>query len=283
MHTPVFFINLDERGDRRAFMEAQFSSLGIAAERVSAVSAATLPARDVERYCNPARVHCLSRSQFACWQSHIKAWHAFLASGADWAIILEDDAILSARLPSFVTAFFAEGAAARFDLVQLETMARNTRVLPPETAVDGLALRRFRSTIWGAAAYLISAPTVRALLARDGLFHAPADGVLFRPYVAPGSGFRMVLTDPALAIQIHQTENTGIALGNIAPVKPKASVGVTLLRQWEELKVFAVDAADHLRHMSKGITKEVIPFDAPDGRFVGSKLSRYGVELSTGG
>lgn len=283
MDVPVLYINLDERPDRQAFMEKQFAALGIAATRVAAVSAAKLAADDLDRHCNPARVHCLSRSQLACWQSHIKAWRAFLATGADWAIILEDDAILSARLPAFIAAFLGD-AAERFDLVQLETMARNTRVLPAgETVGPDIALRRFRSTIWGTAAYLISAATVRTLLARHDLFDAPADGVLFRPYIAPGSGFRMVLTDPALAIQIHQTENTGIALGNVAPVRPSAPFGVQVARQLEELKVFAVDAADHLRHISKGMTKEVIPFDTREGRFVGSKLGRHGVELTDRG
>lgn len=281
MDLPILYINLAQRPDRRAFMERQFGELNLGARRIEAVSAADLMPADIERYCNPKAVHCLSRSQLACWQSHLRAWRALIETGAPWGLVLEDDAVISPRLPEFLAAFFAErGPAASYDLIQLETMARRTRLLPAVTTVAGVGLRPFLSTIWGTAGYMISFATARKLLSRGDLFHGPADQLLFRPYTAPGRDFRMVLADPALCVQVDKIEDNGVARGNVAPRRPAAPLPTELARRLTHLGVFAQDLAAHLSHLGRGLSAEIVPFDTPDRRYVGSRVRQYGKELS---
>jgi glycosyl transferase, family 25 len=281
MDIPAFYINLDARQDRREFMERQFAEIGMRVQRIPAVSAGSLPAEMLERHCSPRSVHCLSRSELGCWLSHTKAWRAFLATGASWGLVLEDDAILSIHLPEFISAFLAGEAASSHDLLQLESTARRSRVLPPIGVVGGRSLRPFRSTIHGAAAYLLSARAVRHFLGRPDLFHRQVDCALFTPYAPTGRDLRTVLVEPALCIQANKVEATGLAAGSIAPARlPAASLGVWLSRATVSLKRQIANVVDHVGHLPRGLRSMMIPFDEPERRYVGSKTAAIGTELS---
>ena len=279
---PIFYINLDDRPDRRAFMERQFERLGLDARRMSAVRVSTLGEADLERYCNPQRLHFLTRSQLACTRSHTECWRALLETGAPWGLVHEDDAILSPRLPAFLEAFVASDAARAADLVQLETIARRTRMLPPIATVGpGFRLRPFRSEIWGTAGYLISADAARRLLARNDIFDRPTDSTLFRPYVAPARDFRLLLADPALCVQVNKVEASGIAAGNVSgPAKPpKPPLGTRWERLRREMRRRFLNISDHLSHLPRGLKSEIVPFDTPEKVYKGLKVTDGGTEI----
>jgi GR25 family glycosyltransferase involved in LPS biosynthesis len=85
----IYCINLKDRIDRRLFMARQFKDLSVIKRSnfIEAVSATELTSEEL--------INDLSKEESACLLSHIKAIKTFMASGSDFAIILEDDCDLS--------------------------------------------------------------------------------------------------------------------------------------------------------------------------------------------
>ena len=160
---PVFYINLDARIDRRAHMERQFEQLGIAAERISAVTVAEVPAALVARVQRPGHFYRVGTGDLACGLSHQRLWQTLVDRQLDEALVLEDDAILSPE----VMPFLAPGLLARVgaDLIRLETRRQAVRLGRPRFAVDGVQLRELLSTHRGTAGYLLSRAAAEAALA----------------------------------------------------------------------------------------------------------------------
>jgi GR25 family glycosyltransferase involved in LPS biosynthesis len=80
----VYLINLDSRPDRLSVAQTQLSSHDIKFERIPAVSYLKLSEGN-HAFVTPAIA--------AIWLSHMKAIDAFLASGSEYALVLEDDFI----------------------------------------------------------------------------------------------------------------------------------------------------------------------------------------------
>lgn len=88
----AYIINLDSRADRWADVIAQEKALGLKIQKVSAVNIESVIA-------SPFVTHVIA----ATWQSHQKAMSEFLASDEEYALIMEDDFVLSKRWrPDFV-------------------------------------------------------------------------------------------------------------------------------------------------------------------------------------
>src|SRR5262245_60447861 len=92
---PIFYINRDSRDDRRQLIESQLAALRLAGERVSATEAKDVPAAILQRYGDPRRIMFLSPGAAACTSSHLQLWQRLIAENVPWALILEDDAVLS--------------------------------------------------------------------------------------------------------------------------------------------------------------------------------------------
>lgn len=80
----AYVINLDSRSDRWAEVIAQQSQLGLEIQRVPAVSIGSVV---VSPFVTPVIA--------ATWQSHQKALKAFLDTPDEYALIMEDDFVLS--------------------------------------------------------------------------------------------------------------------------------------------------------------------------------------------
>lgn len=120
-----YVINLDRSPDRLVKMDARLRQLGVSYERVPGVDGLKLPDAEfrwqtrVNRFYKP-----LSRGEVGCHLSHLEAKRRFLASGAAYALILEDDALMPDELPVLVHAALARRAAevdplARWDVLKL--------------------------------------------------------------------------------------------------------------------------------------------------------------------
>ena len=94
-------INLRSATKRRAAVEEQARRLGIEVQFVDAVVGKELPA-EMPAYDKRGRAYThtydLSPNEIACTLSHIKAMETFLASGAEYAVIMEDDIIFSENI-----------------------------------------------------------------------------------------------------------------------------------------------------------------------------------------
>ena len=169
-------INLRSATDRRAAVEEQARRLGIEVQFVEAVVGKELPA-EVPAYDKRgrARTHTydLSPNEIACTLSHIKAMEAFLASGAEYAVIMEDDIIfednikeglheLTHHLKGWEAAkiYTADDAGRLYDLG--DKGEHVSAVFP-------------RKVIWGAVAWLYTRRAVEQLLPEMQPFCQAAD------------------------------------------------------------------------------------------------------------
>ncbi|MCD7059464.1 glycosyltransferase family 25 protein [Pelagibacterium xiamenense] len=264
---PIYYINLSERTDRRAFMEEQFARLGLAAERIEAVTPADIPEADIARYCDNTRPSYLRPNQLACTLSHEKAWRTMLEAGHARAVVMEDDAVLSALLPAFLDDL--DGVA--FDVVRFEAAVRKVRVLPPVAqAGPRIALRPFRSTLPGASGYVIGEDAARSLLGHPMLRLLANDLVLYGALAGPAKDFMRLHTDPALCIQVgdisQDNRGGGVGRSDLNAVKmthvyaQKHPLRHFLRRTRRGLADGARNAIDHLAHIPRGITKKDIPY-----------------------
>lgn len=169
-------INLRSATERRAAVEAQAQRLGIEVQFIDAVVGKELPA-DVPAYNKLGRAkiytYDLSPNEIACTLSHIKAMQTFLASGAEYAVIMEDDIIfednikeglheLTHHLRGWEAAkiYTADDAGRLYDLGD---KGEHVRAVFP------------RKVIWGAVAWLYTRRAVEQLLPEMQPFCQAAD------------------------------------------------------------------------------------------------------------
>ncbi len=213
----IFCINLAARPDRWAWMQEQFAKLGLSAVRIEAVSPADLTDRERDLYCNPRRLRGLSDAEYCTNKSHAKAWRAVVASGKDHALILEDDAILSASLPRFLAAVDAQGTD--LDIIRIETFQIPLRYGPVESWVlPDVGLRRCHVRDPGAAGYIVSREAAAWLGDEPSYQTTLIDAYLFDPFTPVGSRLKIRQTDPALCVQLGvATPEVSMSRSNLAP------------------------------------------------------------------
>lgn len=201
--TPVFYINLASRADRRLFMEEQFERLGIDAERIEAVRAADVEDAAMVPHLDNDNPWALSRVEVACGLSHAMAWQRLLDEGHPSALILEDDVVLGDALPAFLVP--SATAALGADLIKLETFNEQIRVGRTAALIAGrFAVRTLLASHMGAGAYIISADMARRALADPAFRQMSVDRYLFcrgGPIVPSASVYQV---DPAPTVQLHK-------------------------------------------------------------------------------
>jgi glycosyl transferase family 25 len=191
-------INLSSARDRLAMQSAQMRALGLAWERIDAVTPATLapPATDPvwHRWQRPLRV-----TEMALLASHLRAWQRVM-SLAGPCLILEDDALLASSTPAFLAKV---APLAGVDHVSLETRGRRKTVA---RAVDARApMRRLWQDRTGSAAYIVWPSGAAKLIAHAAREGGPSDAIISATY-----SLLSYQADPALAIQLDRCAAYGI-------------------------------------------------------------------------
>jgi GR25 family glycosyltransferase involved in LPS biosynthesis len=174
----AFYINLDSRADRRAFMEAQFATLGMSVERLQATTPDTIAEEDIAPLTMKEVRVALAPVEAAASISHFRIWRHMLAGGHRRVLVLEDDVQLSSLMPSFLAAL--ESGGPDTGVLRLET--RLSRVLlhrRAEPAPLGISLHLPLSYETGAGAYVISADYAARILASPERFSMPIDDIVF--------------------------------------------------------------------------------------------------------
>jgi GR25 family glycosyltransferase involved in LPS biosynthesis len=112
--TKIYYINLDQRGDRKKQFEAQEALKTMPpVERVAGIHGLTVDIKKDKRVGVNTRVHVIteyrrshyeihSRGAIGASLSHFKVWQTFLKSGAKYALVLEDDVNLPSTFPMMV-------------------------------------------------------------------------------------------------------------------------------------------------------------------------------------
>ncbi|KQW77248.1 hypothetical protein ASC89_18815 [Devosia sp. Root413D1] len=199
---PVYYINLGARADRRQFMEEQFARLGIVAERIDAVTIAGVGEARMALHADPHNPWAMTRVEVACVMSHEKAWRHMLDAGNEFALILEDDAVMGDGLKAFLEPAFSSDL--RPDLVKLETMYERVRLGRAVRTVAGrFGVRQLLASHMGAAAYIISASMARRALADPRLPRMSVDRYMFSRGGPIIPHRRLFQVDPAPVVQLE--------------------------------------------------------------------------------
>ena len=112
MNINFYVINLDRSFERLELMSSQLSSQKIDLERIPAIDGMNINISDEadDAACRSEMGRSIQPGEVGCFLSHIKALQTFISSNSDFAVILEDDAIISSEfsnrimdLCSFIT------------------------------------------------------------------------------------------------------------------------------------------------------------------------------------
>ena len=192
----AWVINLDRAPERLARISAQLERLKLPWTRLAAVDARAFTPEQAAALDEAAyrRKHgkAPAPGELGCYLSHVEVMRAFLASDAQYALVLEDDVILKDTLPAVLDALV--GHAGRWDVAKLSAVHSGTPV-PYLDLAAGHQLAVMLSRCTGASAYLMNRPAAE-VYARELLpMQLPYDHVFDQGWRF-GLKFRLVTPTP---------------------------------------------------------------------------------------
>lgn len=156
----------------------QAERVGLDFERISAIDG-DLPdvKRSFEELQGLTQPIKLGLYEFACLQSHRKAWMQFLSTSDKFSLILEDDIILSERFTAYNDDSWIPPG---IDIVRLETFRQMIKIDREVTRrIEGRRLNRLRGSFMGAGAYILSRTSAALLLKTTSNPVHPVDVEMF--------------------------------------------------------------------------------------------------------
>ena len=164
----TWVINLDRAPERLHRITAQLGRLELDFERLAAVDARAMsPAQEaLLDHSAYRRKHGMEPllGELGCYLSHVEVMRRMLASKAEFGLVLEDDVLLTERLPAALRGLIAH--ADRWDMVKLSAVHSGTPQRLLEVA-PGQHLAVMLSRCTGSSAYLINRRAAQAYV--DGL------------------------------------------------------------------------------------------------------------------
>lgn len=179
-------------------MQRQFLHLGIAAQRVEAVTSDAVQEMLWSGAIASDTLDRLSLGEIACSLSHRLAWSLALEQGAEAVLVLEDDAVIAPALAGLTIEVIKALSA---DILKLDTA--NTRPIRLGTRLHeplpGLGFRALYGRHRSTAGYVLTASAMRACLASGFHLEQQVDMYLYgTPMLAAWRTFQAV---PALVAQ----------------------------------------------------------------------------------
>ncbi len=197
----VYLINLDRSPERLHFFEEQTQEVGIEFERISAVDGRLLSDEELAAAVMPTyEFQPLNAGEIGVFLSHKRAWERLVASREPYAVVFEDDVVLSPSLRADFEAIDTVQPA--FDIIKLESTLRSVvcgRQATPLTSASGL--QPLLTWHGGAAGYVISSDCAKRLLQQRRQLADPVDQVLFNPMSSISSQLEIHQLIPAACVQ----------------------------------------------------------------------------------
>ena len=170
----ILCINLPAATERRAAVEEQARRLGLEVQFVEAVAGKDLP-ENPPAYDRKGRAkiytYDLSPNEIACTLSHIKAMETFLASGADYAVIMEDDIVFADNIKEGLHELIHDLHG--WEAAKIYTADDAGRLYDLGDKGKHVSAVFPRKVIWGAVAWLYTRKAVEQLLPEmQPVFHA---------------------------------------------------------------------------------------------------------------
>lgn len=162
----TWVINLDRAPERLERISQQLQRLALSFTRLPAADARALRPEQRDALDEPAyrRKHGMTPllGELGCYLSHVQALHQFLASPAQFALVLEDDVLLHDSLPAVLKGLVHH--ADRWDMVKLSAVHSGTPV-PVLQVAPGHSLAVMLSRCTGASAYVVNRRAAQAYVA----------------------------------------------------------------------------------------------------------------------
>ena len=159
----TWVINLDRAPERLARITAQLERLNLPFHRLAAVDARSMTDEQRALLDEPAyrRKHGMQPvlGELGCYLSHVQVMRAFLASRAEFALVLEDDVLLGDSLPAVLHGLAR--LSGRWDMCKLSAVHSGTPQPFAEVAA-GHQLAVMLSRCTGSSAYAINRKAAQA-------------------------------------------------------------------------------------------------------------------------
>lgn len=176
----IFVINLDSSNDRWQKCQKQLDSLQIESvyiERISAVDGRKLNKPALNKYFDPSlnqqQYHkTLTAGEIACYMSHRKVWSKIVEENLAFALVLEDDFLLTGDLDKLLAT--VKSIATPWHCIKLAEYPLKRKELSSQ-AVDNFHLVTYDKVPARTCAQLISLTGAKRLLQSSERFGRPID------------------------------------------------------------------------------------------------------------
>jgi glycosyl transferase family 25 len=252
----TFLVNLARRPDRLEAMTAQLDRLGLAFERFDAVDAKSVDL-DMLRgpFAQSGPLGTLSPGDMACTYSHIHIWRMIAAGSDDYAVVLEDDILLSPSAPEFLSSsgWIPKGIG----LIKPERYGDANQLIvigKPRLTVKGRTLAPLLSRHTGTGGYIIARETAARLADMKEKIALPVDHLMFNPNNSPAfEWLRPWQLLPAILDQREEVGGTTDIHRTREAAKPKglALVKRQLRRNYYDLRLVPRQIAQVLSGRAK--------------------------------
>ena len=160
----TFLINLPRATERRQKMEEQLAALNLPYELFNAVDGRERGEELLKRLDKRAFERNAGRKvlmgELGCYASHLEVWKETLASGAEFALVLEDDVVFH---EDFLDAIeLAISHARHWDYLKLNRI--RAKIPVRQGKIGTYDLNAYLGPATGTGAYLIKASTIRKLM-----------------------------------------------------------------------------------------------------------------------
>lgn len=190
----LVLINLDKSPDRLDRMRQRLEAVGLPWQRIAAIDGRAM---DYEAHPDLDRAGFekyhgkrVSAGEVGCYLSHLQALSTFLASGGEFAVILEDDVVFEAGFAELLERLLERSDA--WDMVKLSGFHSGTP-LPLVSLNDDYTLAVPLSRHTGAGAYLVNRRAAQRLVDSLLPMRLPYDHAFDRSWELD---FRMRLVTP---------------------------------------------------------------------------------------
>lgn len=143
MKFKALVINLDSCVERLTSIQTQCDQLGIELERVDAVQGNKLTQHEKSKVydvkTNKKKYYkLLNDGEIGCYMSFIRCWQKIIDDDLDFALILEDDAVLRPELPDFISA--VSNLAFDWDYIKLSHGSKQKSIDKTMSLGNGLTI-----------------------------------------------------------------------------------------------------------------------------------------------
>ncbi len=145
MKFKIFVINLDTSLDRLTSIQDSCDRLELSFQRVSAVRGSDLGKEEKAKVYNlrdnlKKYDKALNDGEIGCYLSHAECWKKIIEDELDYALVLEDDAILTDVLPLYIEKLAA--SCHEWDYIKLSHGSKIKPVIKSSDLGDGLFLQK---------------------------------------------------------------------------------------------------------------------------------------------